>query len=79
MVDPWGLECAFIRTTMTERSLIFSGMEPQMGQVERHKCVCERIKLNPSSCLLMSIGGGKNEEENRFEKTSLISSEMGCL
>ena len=68
--DPWGLECAFIRTIMTERPLIFSSMEPQIGQVERHRCVCERTKLNLSACLLVSIVGGKNEEENRFEKTS---------
>lgn len=66
-VDPWGLACAFIRTTMTERPLIF---RPQMVQVERHKCVCERTKLNPSACLLVSTGRGKNEEENRFEKTN---------
>ena len=67
IVDPWGLECAFIRTIMTERPLSFSSMEPQIGQVERHRCVCERTKLNLSACLHVSIVGGKNEEENRFE------------
>ena len=69
-VDGWGLACAFIRTTMTERPLIFSRMEPQMVQVERHKCACERTKLNASACLLVSTGRGKNEEENAFEKTN---------